>query len=192
MKKAILLSGLMTSAILLVGCAPSKQPMMHQNNQNDSNYSAVGERQASSNQSDAKSESADHTLWNANKDQQLADFMNDWAPTMHQSYQKYDGTNQLKTSSGTLYPQDLNKVLVNHQKVSIGWSPDGKGSNEYNVVAIYNDNTSPVEFHITYLFTFHDGKPEVLVDQSTNGDIQLFPTKNEDVQSHFAKIANQN
>lgn len=66
----------------------------------------------------------------------------------------------------------------------------GKGSYDYNVVALYNyDKPGNVAGYITYAFAFHDGSPVALVDQSTNGVPDWTPTKNEDVASHFEDIA---
>lgn len=130
-------------------------------------------------------------LWDREKDVQLKNFIDQWAPTMHQSYTKYDGANSLKTSTGTMYPDDLTRVTVNGSKVSIGWSKDGSGSKEYNVVAIYNHDgvVPPTPNHITYFFAFHDKKPVVLVDQSRDGDPRLTETENADVKTNFAKIS---
>lgn len=128
-------------------------------------------------------------LWNTSKDRQLNKFMNQWAPTMGQSYTKYDGHHDLKISTGVRYPSGLKKTTVNSSNDSIGWNPKGKGTYDYNVVALYNDNTRKVEGHITYAFAFHKGQPVALVDQSTNGTPNWTPTKNTDVQGNFAKIA---
>lgn len=129
-------------------------------------------------------------LWNKRKDQQLTEFINRWAPTMGQSYVKYDGVNDIKTKPGMLYPSELKNTTVNGSEASIGWAPSGKGSYDYNVVALYNyDKPGNVAGHITYAFAFHDGSPVALVDQSTNGVPDWTPTKNEDVASHFEDIA---
>ena len=45
---------------------------------------------------------------------------------------------------------------------------DERGSNDYNVIAIYNYGN--YEFHVTYFFAFHNGQSVVLVNQTTNGD----------------------
>lgn len=73
----------------------------------------------------------------------------------------------------------------------MGWSADGMGNYEYNVVAIYNyDGTQPpLPNHITYVFAFHDGQPVALVDQSRDGGPRLTETQNNEVKSNFAEIA---
>lgn len=81
--------------------------------------------------------------------------------------------------------------LINGEITSIGWSADGMGNYEYNVVAIYNyDGTQPpLPNHITYVFAFHDGQPVALVDQSRDGGPRLTETQNNEVKSNFAEIA---
>lgn len=130
------------------------------------------------------------TLWNNKKDQQLESFINQWAPTMGQSYTKYDGSKSIKSTNGAVYPDDLSKENVDNGSASIGWSKNGEGNYDYNVVAIYDYNSDTTVKRITYLFAFHDGQPVALVDQSTNGPLQAAPTKNTDVASSFAAIAN--
>ena len=53
--------------------------------------------------------------------------MQKWGPTMHQSYEQYDGQNELKVSTGITYPDGLSKELVEGQSGLIGWAPSGKG-----------------------------------------------------------------
>ncbi|MQS75335.1 Lreu_0056 family protein [Companilactobacillus halodurans] len=129
-------------------------------------------------------------VWNSRKDKQLNEFIDQWAPTMNQSYVKYDGKNSLKTSPGMVYPDDLPRVNVEGSKASIAWSKDGKGDNSYNVVAIYNYNGTvpPLPNHITYFFTFHNNQPVVLVDQSRDGTPNLLETKNTKVKDSFDSI----
>lgn len=124
----------------------------------------------------------------------LTQFIDQWAPKMNQNYTKYDGKTSLETSTGTVYPDDLSKVTVNENKTTIGMSKDGNGENEYNVVAIYNyDGTiPPLPNHITYVFAFHNGQPVALVDQSRDGNPELKPTQNTDVQQNFEQIADNN
>ncbi|WP_099975284.1 Lreu_0056 family protein [Lactobacillus terrae] len=131
------------------------------------------------------------TPWDNQKDQKLESFINGWAPKMNQSYTRYDGKNPLKTSVGDQYPDDFNRISINGNKYSIGWSPKGNGNYEYNVVAIYNhDGTEPpAPNRITYLFTFHNGKPVVLVSESRDGDPRFFETQNNEIKNSFAQIA---
>jgi len=131
-------------------------------------------------------------LWNDDKDAKLKKFINQWAPTMNQTYLQYDGKDSIKTSAGTTYPDDLKHVTVAGNKTSISWNKNGNGNYKYNVVAIYNYNGSETASaaHITYFFAFHNDKPVVLVDQSTNGTPDLLVTKNNVLQSGFVNIVN--
>ncbi|WP_366915207.1 DUF4767 domain-containing protein [Companilactobacillus sp.] len=166
-----------TGVLLLSGCG----------NHNSNSSSSPQTKTSVSKSSKSSSDKDSKALWNDSKDAQLKKFIDDWAPTMHQSYQKFDGEHTIKTSTGMVYPDDLTKVSVDGSNSSIGWSKSGKGHYAYNVVAIYNYNGSPN--HITYFFAFHDGQPVALVDQSSGGTPDLTPTKNNDVQSSFANIA---
>lgn len=169
---------LVICCLLLVGCGKSSST--HHSTQSSEKTSTT--KKVSSKKSSQ--------LWNKSKDQQLDDFINKWAPTMGQSYTKYDGQNDLKTKTGMHYPSDLKDTTVNGSNASIGWAPSGKGKYDYNVVALYNYNRPSVgEGHITYAFAFHDGQPVALVDQSTNGVPNWTPTKNTDVESNFERIA---
>lgn len=180
--KKVIIGTLVVTALLLTGCGQQGSS----NNNNNSQAVTSSKTVASS---------SSHTstgLWNSNKDSQLHNFINQWAPTLGQSYTEYNGHDQLSIATGMKYPQDLDKTTVNGNQDSIGWAPSGKGSYDYNVVALYNYNRSgaPVGGHITYAFTFHNGQPVALVDQSSNGTPNWTPTKNTDVSGNFAKIAN--
>lgn len=190
---------LVAGALLLTGCGQSKSASSTSSAKSSTSKqtsvkASSAKRSQTSKQSHASSASSSKqttTLWSTHKANQLNTFINQWAPTMQQSYVKYDGKQPLKISTGMVYPTDFSKVNVEGQKTTIGMSTDGKGSNEYNVVAIYNyDGTEPpLPNHITYFFAFHNGKPVALVDQSTNGTPNLTATKNTKVQSNFEQIA---
>ncbi|WP_053084462.1 Lreu_0056 family protein [Companilactobacillus ginsenosidimutans] len=130
-------------------------------------------------------------LWNKTKDRQLQTFMGEWGETMGQKYTKYDGVHPLKTSVGERYPADFSRSVLYGKKVSIGWSNDGLGSNEYNIVAMYNydGDIPPLPSHITYFFAFHDGKPVILVDEARDGYPQWGETKNTALRTNFERIA---
>ncbi|WP_267202404.1 DUF4767 domain-containing protein [Limosilactobacillus kribbianus] len=188
-KKSLYLMGmLVTMSLLLGGCGANSTA--HHNSTSSSSSSAVTKTTTSSTSSSKTSttHSQSAALWNHNKDAQLTTFINQSAPTMHQSYTKYDGATDLKTNPGTEYPSDFKMTTVEGDNASIGWAPSGKGNYDYNVVALYNYNGSNTS-HITYAFAFHDGQPVALVDQSTNGTPNWTPTKNTDVQSNFERIA---
>ncbi len=178
MRKIIWGSLAVLSTLALAGCG------------NDHHQQSQARSQTSSKKV-AASQTTHHqvaALWNSDKDQQLAKFINQWAPTMKQAYTKYDGKHELKLATGVKYPSQLKATTVNGQHDSIGWSPKGTGKYAYNVVALYNDNQGGNQ-HITYAFAFHDGQPVALVDQSTNGTPNWTPTRNADVANGFSQIA---
>lgn len=136
------------------------------------------------------------TPWDAKKDAQLEQFMTEWAPTMGQTYQKYDGHNDIQ-SFGFSYPTDFAKASADEGTmvpISMGWAPTGKGNNEYNVVAIYTYDYQykghGPGMRIDYAFAFkQDGTPVALVNTSRQGNDTWQPTKNQDVANNFASIA---
>lgn len=173
-------------ALLMTGCGQTNQKSHSQ--QSSSKTTSVTTSSKTSSSSTTNDQQSTE-LWNSTKDQELNSFMDKWAPTMGQSYTKYDGQNDLKTNPGMHYPSDLSQTTVNGSD-SIGWAPSGKGSYDYNVVALYNYNdSSTATAHITYAFAFHNGQPVALVEQTTNGTVDWKETQNTDVQSNFAKIA---
>ncbi|MGO2300012.1 DUF4767 domain-containing protein [Paucilactobacillus nenjiangensis] len=191
-RKFKLTTMLMISLIVLVGCG-AQGKSSNSNNQKSTNTAATNSSQSSksSSSSTSSSDKKASTPWDSNKDQQLSDFINQWAPTMGQTYSKYDGTNSIKTEVGLTYPDSLAKENINGSAGSIGWSPDGSNKYDYNVVAIYNyDATQGPNGRITYLFAFHNGQPIALVDQSNNGEPTATETKNSEVKTNFEKIAN--
>lgn len=181
--KRLKLVTILLGALILAGCTSEKPSVSKSNGQNTTK---VSKKKSDNKTSDKKAD----TLWDSSKDNQLESFINQWAPTMKQSYKKYDGEHSLKTSTGTIYPDDLSKVTVEGSNSSIGFSKDGEGKYDYDVVAIYNYNGTvpPLPNHITYFFAFHDGQPIVLVDQSRDGTPDLSETQNNDVISAFSNI----
>lgn len=134
MRKIIWGSLAVLSTLALAGCG------------NDHHQQSQARSQTSSKKV-AASQTTHHqaaALWNSDKDQQLAKFINQWAPTMKQAYTKYDGKHELKLATGVKYPSQLKATTVNGQHASIGWSPKGTGKYAYNVVALYNDNQGAI------------------------------------------------
>lgn len=180
---------LLAAVLVLTGCS-SQNSATNKTTSHKTTTTAVKHKPSSVKKTTStKKETA---LWDSKKDAQLKNFIDQWAPKMNQSYEKYDGTHSLKTSVGTEYPDYLSKVNVEGTQDSIGFSKDGKGDYSYNVVAIYNyDGTKPpLPNHITYFFAFHNGQPIVLVDQSRDGTPNLVETQNNDVKSGFNEIVN--
>ncbi|WP_125712244.1 Lreu_0056 family protein [Companilactobacillus kedongensis] len=185
-KKLKLAALLFIGALILAGCSSQSQS----SNNNSGRKTTTSKVSDNGHKSTTRTKQGD-TLWDSSKDSKLKSFIDQWAPTMKQSYVKYNGKNSLKTSTGTRYPDDLSNVTVEGANTSIGWSKDGEGNYDYDVVAIYNyDGTvPPLPNHITYFFTFHKGQPIVLVDQSRDGTPNLKETENNDVKSAFSNIA---
>lgn len=161
-----------------------------------SKQSGVGQVRKNSNRkfghNGSSSSDSNQSLWDSTKQEKLDDFFDDWADTMKQEYDKYDGEGQIKTASGEEFPKDFDMVYLNDQKVSLAYETDGQGSADYNVVAIYNhdNNEGATAGHITYFFAFHDGQPIVLVDETTNGDkVMVKETANKDLINGFNAIA---
>lgn len=181
MKKLTIISSVILSSLLiLTGCGS--------NSSKKSNVTSKVKvvKQSSSKKSQkgvAKKKSG--SLWNNDKDSHLEDFMKQWGEVMNQTYTKYDGTNNIQTASGMNYPQDFNSATVNGQNVSMAWNKKGTGKNDYNVVAIYNYNKSSSS-SITYAFTLADGKPIVLVNESSGNNWS--ETKNKSLRENFVNI----
>lgn len=181
---------------LLTGCSNQTKSQEDSVDQQTKSSQSSSNNQASDKSSEKNSSSSKQkvaaTPWNHQRDQKLTTFINQWAPTMGQSYQKYDGSTPLDTSVGLKYPASLGDSLVDNNQVSISWSPDGNGSSDYNVVAIYNyDGTEPpLPNRITYVFAFHNGQPVALVDQTRDGEPRLHETENTTVKEKFQSIAN--
>lgn len=168
--------------LILTGCGGNSNQSSSQSKQSATSVSK---------KSDSNKDKQSNALWDSKKDEKLKDFINEWAPTMHQNYDKYNGKKSIETSTGFTYPDDFSKVTVEGTHDSIGYSKDGTGKYEYNVVAIYNyvGTQPPLPNHITYFFAFHNGQPVALVDQSRDGTPNLHETANTDVKSTFAEIA---
>lgn len=181
MKKLTIISSVILSSLLiLTGCGS--------NSSKKSNVTSKVKvvKQSSSKKSQkgvAKKKSG--SLWNNDKDSHLEDFMKQWGEVMNQTYTKYDGTNNIQTTSGMNYPQDFNSATVNGQNVSMAWDKKGTGKNDYNVVAIYNYNKSSSS-SITYAFTLADGEPIVLVNEGSGNNWS--ETKNKSLKENFVNI----
>ena len=188
--------------VVLVGCGQKSATnnSASSNKVTSSQKSSSRQKKASKSSTSSKSSSVasqtttkaqTNTPWNTSKDQKLKAFIDQWGPTMHQTYTEYDGHTPLKTSVGTTYPDALRQSQISGDAGTIGWSPKGDGNYDYNVVAIFNYNGTqpPLPNRITYVFAFHHGQPVALVDQSRDGGPGLSETQNTDVKAAFEKIA---
>lgn len=168
----------------------SSQIMSTSSSSSNASNATSGESSSQTKNSTSQNEG----YWNNEKETKFESFFADWSRGMKQDYTKYTG-GQLKTASGSEYPEMFDRFDVNDEPVSIGLSSDGKGNNDYNVVAMYNYNKpgAPGTGHITYFFAFHNGEPVVLVDQTTNGDrVKATVTENKKLSDGFAEIAKSN
>lgn len=193
MKKKILTGLIVGIAVLtLTGCQNHKTALIKKTNGVGSvqkNGTSDNHRKFGSKDSE-NTDVNDSSVWNSEKQDKLDDFFDDWADSMDQEYDKYDGDGQIKTAAGEEFPKDFDRVQVNGQKVSMSYEPDGKGNSDYNVVAIYNYDKGQAAGHITYFFAFHNSQPIVLVDETTNGDyVQAKETANKDLINGFNSIA---
>lgn len=142
--------------------------------------------------SSSKSNSSkSNNLWDSSKNSQLKTFINSWAPKMNQSYAQLIKNNYSN--------KQFSNNTVNGSSTSLGWSNDGSGKYDYNVVAMYNYNkqgtaasTTIGTQHITYAFAFHDDSPIALVSETSSGKMNWTETKNSDVKSAFTSIATSN
>lgn len=181
-KKSGVMATLLLGAIFLAGCSSNNA-----NNSTSKKATTTAVNHTKSSVKKTLTVESSTKLWDNTKDAKLKKFIDQWAPTMNQSYVKYDGTHPLKLSTGTTYPNNLKNITVNGDHPSIGWNKNGNGNYKYNVVAIYNYNGSAS--HITYLFAFHNNDPIVLVDQSASGTPNFLPTENSVLKTGFENIA---
>lgn len=146
----------------------------------------------------AKAASAQTTVWNATKRQQLATFMHGWQRKMGQNYQgTYDG--QVPNHLGFKFPAAIKNGSLNgrlkwgSQKISVSWSTTGTSSAAYQVLEVATGGKPNEEWPTTYLFCLHQQRPVVLMTQTTNGDtLYVQDTQNAALQSGFAGIVTGN
>ncbi|MCQ8097350.1 DUF4767 domain-containing protein [Weissella confusa] len=142
------------------------------------------------------------TPWSAEKTQQLAEFMSNWQTEMGQSYQEYYPGHDFDLY-GLMFPSSLTddgetlRPTIDNQFVDMQWSADGTGNHDYNLVAVYGGDASSNKQDpklTMYLFTLHNGQPEVLVTQQNQGNpegrLYLNPTDNQALKAGFESIIN--
>ncbi|WKF71012.1 DUF4767 domain-containing protein [Pediococcus pentosaceus] len=135
-----------------------------------------------------KTKKTEKKIWTDKQDSELAAFISSWQQTMGQTY---TGTNANASVSfgGVSFPDYLSKgqIYVNQQEVSMQWTRSEKADSEYKVVAVYTGD------QYMYLFTFHNGQPEVLVtSQSASNGMNFKVTENADLVAEFQKVAAEN
>lgn len=172
-------------------------------NTGDEQKGDITSSQAGSNDSSKDSKSVELTpqqdaIWNSDKSRQLESFMQDWQATMHQSYKSYYPGKDVNYY-GIKFPSTLGSgnIAVNNHKVSLGWSNDGLGKHDFNVVAIYSDaDNARMGAHLYFFAIASNKKPIVLITEQNQGTpdmmIHFNPTKNTDLERGFDKIVNSN
>ncbi|MBF7128878.1 DUF4767 domain-containing protein [Pediococcus pentosaceus] len=148
----------------------------------------VEEGKSSSFKAQSSSKKTEKKIWTDKQDSELAAFISSWQQTMGQTY---TGTNANASVSfgGVSFPDYLSKgqIYVNQQEVSMQWTRSEKADSEYKVVAVYTGD------QYMYLFTFHNGQPEVLVtSQSASDGMNFKVTENADLVAEFQKVAAEN
>lgn len=93
---------------------------------------------------------------------------------------------------GTNQPGSM-AMAVGDKAVTWALSTNGESNAEYTIVAIYSDAAhEPYLGKHVYLFTLHNGQPEVLVTQQNQGNennwLYFSETQNQELRMGFAKI----
>ncbi|MCH4098190.1 MAG: DUF4767 domain-containing protein [Pediococcus pentosaceus] len=138
--------------------------------------------------SSKKTKKTEKKIWTDKQDSELAAFISSWQQTMGQTYTGTN-TNASVSFGGVSFPDYLSKgqIYVNQQEVSMQWTRSEKSDSEYKVVAVYTGD------QYMYLFTFHNGQPEVLVtSQSASNGMNFKVTENADLVAEFQKVAAEN
>lgn len=187
----------LTLAACSSGASSTSTSNSSQKNTTSSSTKRVTSSHSSTSSSSQSSKAKASTIWNDDKKQQLAEFMDSWGTEMKQTYVKRGPGNDT-TSLGLHYPSDFakNKTSYNLKNSSAGWSDDGKGSNDINVVAIYEQPNGTKETPMTqyniYLFAiennravvYHTSQNQGVGDERTHFGL----TANSKLESGFAKI----
>ncbi|THB60355.1 DUF4767 domain-containing protein [Vagococcus silagei] len=140
------------------------------------------------------------TVWNADKEKKLKQYMSDFSRTMKQQYEEYTSSNSVDMYGAKL-PEDVfsgkHKMAVNEQPVEIEWSDTGEGKLPYQLVAVYSDAaTQSYGAKHVYFFVIKNGQPKVFITQQNQGMpnnyIHFSETENQDLQQNFAQIVGGN
>lgn len=212
MKKSNLLGMLLAVLCLAAGCtAPAEKT-------NETSVSSAVEisesslRAASSSLQSAETRSEPSTstttessatvsLWNNEKKQELARFMDSWGTLMGQSYTAYFPGKDVNFY-GFEFPTPLTEnaltmtIAYQNEPIDIQWSETGEEPDRYNLVAVYSDIAAGSMFnnHL-YLFTIYNGQPLVLITMQNQGNDNSYlyfnQTENTDLANGFAQIVNQ-
>jgi len=194
---------LLVGTALLGGCASQSQSTTSKTNaktsqsskvaNNKTEQAAKSSNQATNSNTSTKSQVVT-TLWNTTKRAKLSKFMASWQSQMGQTYVgTYDGKipNHLGYKFPTVFEngQLKGRVVWGQQSVELSWSKTGENGSALQVVAVATGGKSDAQFPTTYFFCIHNGRPAVLMTQTTNGDqMYIEDTQNSALQAGFAEI----
>lgn len=174
------------STLALAGCGG-------QNNSTHQNNSAKSEKMSQSSNKKSKDSSTKKSaaLWNNSKEKKLQSYMEAFSGSRNMALNQYNGKGKLVASTSVTHPAAFSKAKVNGTKDTIGWSKQGNGKYDYNVVAIYDyDNEkSALPSHQTYFFAFNKKKPVVLISKSQSSKPVIEKDNEAQLQGDFSKIA---
>lgn len=140
--------------------------------------------------------------WDNRRALVLDEFIKTWAKGFkpHRHFTRYfpgvAGSNYL----GYNYPQDLSKRNIIYQggHMKLGISKAGEDIYNYNVVAIYSDasNANTKNADHLYLFTLHQGKPEIFVTYTPKNPranlLYVKHSKSKALNEIFTQLVNAN
>ncbi|MDG3060812.1 DUF4767 domain-containing protein [Lacticaseibacillus casei] len=213
MKKSMIGVATLLFALGLSGCGSQQKtsqktstPSKTQVSSSKASASSASKQPSASSQKAAKSSqsvssSSEQPVWSSAKGQQLAAFISEWEKTMGQQYESYWQGNSadmygLKIPDELSQPDGTNgkmAMAVGDKAVTWALSANGQSNAEYTIVAIYS-NAAHARYggKYVYLFTLHNGQPEVLVTGQNQGNennwIYFGETRNEALREGFAKI----
>lgn len=194
MKKAVTVTVTLLSTLVLAACGQSNSKIGQNNHSTTSSKNSSTQNGTRSNSTSSTNKQVQST-WNSSKKAKLATFMSAWGNTMDQQYESYYPGNNTDFY-GIKFPAELQQdtIKLDNQTIDIEWSNTGTGTKPYQLVAIYcdSDTAEPMSEHL-YFFVIHNGEPEVLITQQTNGDVQsdglhFTQTSNKTLSSGFSKI----
>ncbi|WP_259767811.1 DUF4767 domain-containing protein [Pediococcus pentosaceus] len=194
MKKIISTALLAIIPLTLVGCTNNGNSKSNASSSTGSTTKVISHPADDGSSSVHGKSVKDSSLWNNNKDNQLANFMVSWNKSMNQSYTQCT-PNRNTTYTGLHYPNDFtdNKMAFNDRYLSAGWSTDGSDAHDVNVVAIYEDTNggSTVGGRI-YLFAIQNNSPVVYYTEQNQGTpdglVHFETTQNTDLTNEFKKL----
>lgn len=173
---------------------PVNEPKVAVKSTSDAGNSSSGKKNSTSQTSknDSVDKATTQAFWTPEKDKQLQNFMAAWGKVMGQSYQRNDEAHNT-SYAGLAFPADFKSrtLAVDGQAVSVEWSPNGTGSSQYNVVAVFSAGEKSFGGHI-YLFSIHNQQPVVLHTSQNQGMddnmIHFNVTDNQDLKNGFTQI----